>query len=33
MIAKILSSFGIYDRKGQENVIFTNPVTGADLDN
>ncbi|MBW4476211.1 MAG: MvdD family ATP-grasp ribosomal peptide maturase [Tolypothrix brevis GSE-NOS-MK-07-07A] len=33
MIAKMLSSFAIYDRKGQENVVFTNPVTDADLEN
>ncbi|MGI2901837.1 MvdD family ATP-grasp ribosomal peptide maturase [Tolypothrix sp. VBCCA 56010] len=33
MIAKMLSSFAIYDRLGQEHVVFTNPVTDADLDN
>ncbi|MBW4569289.1 MAG: MvdD family ATP-grasp ribosomal peptide maturase [Tolypothrix carrinoi HA7290-LM1] len=33
MIAKMLSSFAIYDREGQEHVVFTNPVTDADLDN
>lgn len=33
MIAKMLSSFAIYDRQGQEHVVFTNLVTDADLDN
>lgn len=33
IIAKMLSSFAVYDEKGEELVVFTNPVTDADLDN
>ncbi len=33
MITKMLSSFAIYDEKGQEKVVFTNPVTREDLEN
>ncbi len=33
MITKMLSSFAIYDGKGAENVVFTNPVTIEDLEN
>jgi len=33
MIAKMLSSFAIYDNIGQENVVFTNPVSPEDLEN
>ena len=33
IIAKMLSSFAIYDEKGQENVVFTNPVSAEDLEN
>ncbi|MCF4968341.1 MvdD family ATP-grasp ribosomal peptide maturase [Nostoc sp. CMAA1605] len=32
MISKMLSSFAIYDEQGQEQVVFTNPVSAADLD-
>ncbi|XHR82378.1 MAG: MvdD family ATP-grasp ribosomal peptide maturase [Gloeotrichia echinulata GP01] len=32
MISKMLSSFAIYDKQGQEQVVFTNPVSAADLD-
>jgi MvdD family ATP-grasp ribosomal peptide maturase len=32
MIAKMLSSFAIYDEQGQEKVVFTNPVTDADIE-
>ncbi|MEC4813244.1 MAG: MvdD family ATP-grasp ribosomal peptide maturase [Scytonema sp. PMC 1069.18] len=32
-IAKMLSSFAIYDKQGQEQVVFTNPVKDADLEN
>ncbi|MEH1941823.1 MAG: MvdD family ATP-grasp ribosomal peptide maturase [Nostoc sp.] len=32
-IAKMLSSFAIYDEQGQENVVFTNPISSEDLDN
>ncbi len=33
MIAKMLSSFAIYDERGQEHVVFTNPVKDTDLEN
>ncbi|MBR8833203.1 MAG: MvdD family ATP-grasp ribosomal peptide maturase [Stigonema ocellatum SAG 48.90 = DSM 106950] len=33
MITKMLSSFAIYDDKGREKVVFTNPISSADLDN
>ncbi|MUG99608.1 MvdD family ATP-grasp ribosomal peptide maturase [Scytonema sp. UIC 10036] len=33
IIAKMLSSFAIYDKEGQEQVVFTNPVKDADLEN
>lgn len=33
IIAKMLSSFAIYDEQGRETVVFTNPVTSEDLDN
>lgn len=33
LIAKMLSSFAIYDNFGEENVVFTNPVSSEDLDN
>ncbi len=33
IVAKMLSSFAIYDRKGQENVVFTNSVSSEDLEN
>ncbi|MGB6295843.1 MAG: MvdD family ATP-grasp ribosomal peptide maturase [Rivularia sp. (in: cyanobacteria)] len=33
IIAKMLSSFAIYDRFGQENVVFTNSVSSEDLEN
>ncbi len=32
MIAKMLSSFAIYDEQGQEKVVFTNPVKPEELD-
>ena len=32
MITKMLASFAIYDDAGKENVVFTNPVSEADLD-
>ncbi|MEA5536925.1 MvdD family ATP-grasp ribosomal peptide maturase [Crocosphaera sp. XPORK-15E] len=31
IISKMLSSFAIYGEQGQENVVFTNPVTEDDL--
>lgn len=31
IVTKMLSSFAIYDQQGQENVVFTNPVTAEDL--
>ncbi|MGH8000703.1 MAG: MvdD family ATP-grasp ribosomal peptide maturase [Brasilonema sp.] len=33
IIVKMLSSFAIYDEKGQEQVVFTNPVKDEDLEN
>ncbi|MEH2035820.1 MvdD family ATP-grasp ribosomal peptide maturase [Nostoc sp.] len=33
MITKMLSSFAIYDERGQEKVVFTNPISSEDLDN
>ncbi len=33
LIAKMLSSFAIYDSLGEENVVFTNSVSSEDLDN
>ncbi|MBE9213171.1 MvdD family ATP-grasp ribosomal peptide maturase [Plectonema cf. radiosum LEGE 06105] len=33
IVAKMLSSFAIYDQKGQENVVFTNSVSSEDLEN
>lgn len=33
IVAKMLSSFAIYDNLGQENVVFTNSVSSEDLDN
>ncbi|NEO97833.1 MAG: MvdD family ATP-grasp ribosomal peptide maturase [Symploca sp. SIO2E9] len=33
IITKMLSSFAIYGEKGEENVVFTNPVTKDDLEN
>ena len=33
IIAKMLSSFAIYDSLGEENVVFTNPVLSEDLEN
>ncbi len=33
IIAKMLSSFAIYDQLGQENVVFTNSVSSEDLEN
>ncbi|UKP01145.1 MvdD family ATP-grasp ribosomal peptide maturase [Nostoc sp. UHCC 0870] len=33
MISKMLSSFAIYDEQGREQVVFTNPISAADLDN
>jgi MvdD family ATP-grasp ribosomal peptide maturase len=33
MITKMLSSFAIYGEKGQEKVVFTNPVSLEDLEN
>jgi MvdD family ATP-grasp ribosomal peptide maturase len=32
MVAKMLSSFAVYDEQGNEQVVFTNPVTKEDLD-
>ncbi len=32
MISKMLSSFAIYDDRGRENVVFTNPVKDVDLE-
>jgi MvdD family ATP-grasp ribosomal peptide maturase len=32
MVTKMLSSFAIYDKQGQEQVVFTNPVTTSDLE-
>ncbi|MFH7028995.1 MAG: MvdD family ATP-grasp ribosomal peptide maturase [Heteroscytonema crispum UTEX LB 1556] len=32
MIAKMLSSFAIYDEQGLEKVVFTNPVADADIE-
>lgn len=29
----MLSSFAIYDERGQEKVVFTNPISSEDLDN
>jgi len=31
VVAKMLSSFAVYDREGSEHVVFTNPVTPEDL--
>lgn len=31
LIAKMMASFAIYDEAGRENVVFTNPVSEADL--
>ncbi len=33
IIGKMLSSFAIYDASGQEQVVFTNPITSDDLEN
>lgn len=33
IVTKMLSSFAIYDDQGRENVVFTTPVTDADLEN
>lgn len=33
LITKMLSSFAIYGEKGEENVVFTSPVTDEDLEN
>jgi MvdD family ATP-grasp ribosomal peptide maturase len=33
MITKMMASFAIYDDRGQEQVVFTNPVSAADLEN
>ncbi|MBD2452292.1 MvdD family ATP-grasp ribosomal peptide maturase [Nostoc sp. FACHB-152] len=33
IITKMLSSFAIYDQQGQEQVVFTNPVSSEDLEN
>lgn len=33
IVAKMHSSFAIYDNLGQENVVFTNPVSSEDLEN
>ncbi|MBW4614194.1 MAG: MvdD family ATP-grasp ribosomal peptide maturase [Desmonostoc vinosum HA7617-LM4] len=33
IVTKMLSSFAIYDKQGQEQVVFTNPVTPEDLNN
>lgn len=32
MITKMLSAFAIYNEKGEEQVVFTNPVTADDLE-
>ncbi len=32
VVAKMLSSFAVYDREGRENVVFTNPVGPEDLE-
>ncbi len=32
MVAKMMSSFAIYDDEGREQVVFTSPVSEADLD-
>lgn len=32
IITKMLSTFAIYDEKGQESVVFTSPVTDEDLE-
>ena len=32
VVAKMLSSFAVYDREGRESVVFTNPVGPADLE-
>ncbi|WP_414530538.1 MvdD family ATP-grasp ribosomal peptide maturase [Nodularia chucula] len=32
MITKMLSSFAVYDQQGREQVVFTNPVSSADLE-
>jgi MvdD family ATP-grasp ribosomal peptide maturase len=32
IVAKMLSSFAVYDEQGNEQVVFTNPVTKEDLD-
>lgn len=32
IITKMLSSFAVYDAQGQEQVVFTNPVTAEDLE-
>jgi MvdD family ATP-grasp ribosomal peptide maturase len=33
IVTKTLSSFAIYNSKGQDQVVFTNPVTSEDLEN
>ncbi|MBN3898589.1 MAG: MvdD family ATP-grasp ribosomal peptide maturase [Nostoc sp. NOS(2021)] len=33
IVTKMLSSFAIYDDRGRENVVFTNPITDDDLEN
>jgi MvdD family ATP-grasp ribosomal peptide maturase len=33
MITKMMASFAIYDDRGREQVVFTNPVSAADLEN
>ncbi|BAY82995.1 hypothetical protein NIES267_24810 [Calothrix parasitica NIES-267] len=33
IVTKMLSSFAVYDKQGQEKVVFTNPVTSADINN
>jgi MvdD family ATP-grasp ribosomal peptide maturase len=33
MVTKMLSSFAVYDEKGREKVVFTNPVKPEDLEN
>ncbi|MBP0019936.1 MAG: MvdD family ATP-grasp ribosomal peptide maturase [Cyanobacteria bacterium SBLK] len=33
IVTKMLSSFAIYDKQGEESVVFTNPVTDEDLEN
>jgi len=32
IVTKMLSSFAVYDEEGNENVVFTNPVAAADLE-